>query len=270
MRPLAAHIEAGVASTQLPVDTSRSSSLPQAGGGGGGEGPPSACVLINHEAVPERSGDFADPFRDVTLFKRNPVAGAMEAGRAPAAGAAVWRRRTQALLGKASVFNCYENGKAIGRIGAAAAVPSGGHRWRGQPAAIAACAVVDPRAACLCHYANCGERAWTRKYATLGMFPDAWFGLLPITLPFHLRARDAVQRALAGGTGDGGRGEAARALYEGAVVLADVKEVARQLGPGGACIRVGVVSEVLTLSERVRVPVPGILCIVQFIRYRYT
>ena len=221
------------------------------GGGGAGVGPPRSIVLVNHEAVPEHFGDVAAPFVDVTLFKRNPVAAAIE-GVGGRAGTDFWRRRTRALVGRASVFNCYENGKSIVRLRTGYAVPSGVHRWASQPAPIAECAVVEPRAACILHFANCGLSSWLQKYATLGHFADRWFRRRPITLRFHLRARDAVQRALAadasGEAEKAGARALARALYEGSVVLADPEEVRRQLAPDGACVRFRVVAAVLAAA----------------------
>ena len=106
--------------------------------------------------------------------------------------------------------------------------------------------------ACILHFANCRLSSWLQKYATLGHFADRWFRRRPITLRFHLRARDAVQRALAADASEeaekAGAQALARALYEGSVVLADPEEVRRQLAPDGACVRFRVVAAVLAAA----------------------
>ena len=164
-------------------------------------------IFVNFEAVPERM-EVGDPFREVTLFKRNL---AHLSGRA--------RKKLPVLWDGREYFMAYKNGKAAARL-AALPIPRGVHRFRGRRAPLREIVSED---AFVLHYPSCGFRRYRQKYELLGRFPDVWFGWAPIRNTFHLRSRDMQS--------DGER-TAARRFYRTHVVLDD-PSVVRRLSRAG-------------------------------------
>jgi glycosyl transferase family 2 len=164
--------------------------------------PYDAARYLNLEAVPERM-EIGDPFREITLFRVNNTLS----------------RNTLPFLG-------YNTGKSAVRL-VDGILPDGPHLFTRHRQDIPCVVAVDPA---ILHYVSCGYRRWREKYQLLGRFPDRWFGVYPIQLPFHLESRDVVARR---------DEEAARAFYRERVVMSDPEEIAREIARGALERRTG-------------------------------
>eukprot|EP00928_Gymnodinium_smaydae_P047252 TRINITY_DN31521_c0_g1_i1.p1 TRINITY_DN31521_c0_g1~~TRINITY_DN31521_c0_g1_i1.p1 ORF type:complete len:743 (-),score=162.51 TRINITY_DN31521_c0_g1_i1:325-2370(-) len=199
-------------------------------------------AYLNHEAIPEQIGDFEDYFREVTLFRRNPmtIAGAytpneglMDFPRLRAAAAAVeggsrdplllrmsamhyWQERTEKQLGSPAYFLAYGNGKAAVRVGAEL-LPNGVHRWGRQESWYCP-------AAHILHFCNVGEAGYLAKYAEL-LSSSTLEGSFDMAM--CKKSLDLLRKSDYAG---------ARALYRNVVYLDDEAEVERQLA-AGICFR---------------------------------
>jgi hypothetical protein len=179
----------------------------------------------NYEAV---SGQLnvGDYFREVTLFKRNPVH--LAAGQQEVLAAHV-------SAGTNAGFLAYANGKSAARLDGAL-LPWGNHhfQWRRgtthfqKPGVTLSEAAADPSGPLVLHYAECGFSHFLRKYRTWGDFPDTYLGGQRIIdrVPFRIRAREVVK------TGDVQRAEA---FYRREAILGDASMLARLLDEGLLC-----------------------------------
>jgi hypothetical protein len=170
-------------------------------------------LFANHEVVPE-SFRVEHWFREATLFKVNPIFGERDGLQRDWTNVLAWRRSTLPSTPATSFFNAYAGSKAAVRL-SAEPVPYDVHKFlvlapfglyvvpKTRPPG-------DPADPVILHYANLGYEHWRRKYANLGRFPDLWWGRVPIRLPAHLLARDAVHAV------DGG--EEAANLYRRVVM----------------------------------------------------
>ena len=159
---------------------------------------------LNYEAVPPREG-IHDFFREVELFK--PPLRLLRADLAPAL-----RRAEQSVPQLRPYFHFYANGKSAVRLRDAKLEPFGVHQFRHATGPTRAASSAGQF---VLHYACCGFEAFWTKYATLGRFPDKWFGqydIAPAIGTFHLEARDVVC--------DGDR-ERALAFYRERIAIAD-------------------------------------------------
>ena len=187
---------------------------------------------LNFEAIPEREG-ILDFFREVDLFK-------LPLRLIPPALAPALREVERTVPQLRPWFHFYANGKSAVRLGDSALEPFGVHQFRRAGAGTRA--IVGAKQFIL-HYACCGFDAFWTKYATLGRFPDTWFGQHPIAPAigtFHLEARDVVV------TGDV---ERARAFYRERVMVADKDQVER-LSRQGLLARVARPKEVIAAGDR--------------------
>jgi hypothetical protein len=179
----------------------------------------------NYEAVSGQL-EVADYFREVTLFKRNPVHLAAGQKRALAAYAAE---------GVKPGFLAYANGKSAARL-EAALLPWGNHHFQlrkgtleyHKPGLSPAEAAADPHGPLVLHYAECGFSHFLRKYQAWGDFPDAYLGGQQIIdrVPFRIRAREVVK------TGDVQRIEA---FYRREAMMGDESARAQLLNEGLLC-----------------------------------
>lgn len=163
----------------------------------------------NHEAVCA-APEHGDPFREITLFKRNPSVLPEEALLATAD---YWSRR-------GGYFLAYENGKSAVRA-IEGAEPAGPHGFRLPPGELGSCHLALPA---VLHYPYSGFERYWRKHARLGDFRgDSALGRPWEPPPFLLASRDLVRE---------GRVEDARRLYRRAVVLRDRRRIAALTGLG--------------------------------------
>ncbi|HKE16497.1 MAG TPA: glycosyltransferase family 2 protein [Kofleriaceae bacterium] len=133
-------------------------------------------VYLNCEAFPE-AADMDDYFRDVTLFKKNPVTCRRGAIAAWLEGA-----------GRPWYFLAYDNGKAAVRVAPGVTAHSV-HVFDLTATGGQTITTVEPA---ILHYVNCGIEYYVRKYEQRGAFSDRYFESAP-RLPFHLRSRDVVR-----------------------------------------------------------------------------
>jgi hypothetical protein len=133
-------------------------------------------VYLNSEAFPE-AADMDDYFRDVTLFKKNPVLCRRGA-------VAAWLQAT----GRPWYFLAYDNGKAAVRVAPGVSAESV-HAFDVAATGRQTITTVEPA---ILHYVNCGFEHYVRKYEQRGAFSDRYFDSAP-RLPFHLRSRDVVR-----------------------------------------------------------------------------
>ncbi|CAE8611843.1 unnamed protein product [Polarella glacialis] len=190
----------------------------------------SQMTYLNHEGVPELV-ETPDYFATTTLFKRHHFAVPLSS---QARGCLrFWMDRSK----RSQYLLFFDNGKSACRTGCAAK-PKSQHLWQ-LPSGHRSCTgLADPRSLdvegyrscsdpCILHFPICGL-AWLQgKYQTLGSFPDAWLGKVPLFESFHKDAREAHA------AGD----EALKALFFREVMLDDPIEVERQLA-SGTCIRI--------------------------------
>ena len=150
------------------------------------EGGVDTAVFLNFEAMPE-SEEVGDFFREVTLFKVNPLL----QGRPRFNPRQVELIRRSHFAGPTLMnFNLYSNGKSAGKIDDYL-LPLDVHRFtrQGPEGTVESNAVMCGDNAIILHYPNCGFRNFLTKYRTLGDFGDKWFGVTDI-IPFHGTARD--------------------------------------------------------------------------------
>lgn len=233
-------------------------------------------VYANHEAAPEVE-DVELPFRDITLFKVNPLAPLrIDAGEADRAV----REERRGL------FHFYANGKSSARV-AAHLRPRGVHEFsprvqggfavslraglagtrlavgltrRGplvvRRAVRTLLGIASPATLCsgavILHFACCGFEQFWEKYRMLGRFEDRWFGRARIVDrigSFHLEARDVVM---------GGDREAARRFYRERVVFRGPERVTRLLDRDVLC-RITGPSRLLSATVESSVQAPGVI-----------
>jgi len=208
----------------------------------------------NYEAVPE-SAEIGDYFREVTLFKKSPWQLPPEKG--PGADADAPHHFFYYYEGKSAARLCegliprgvhefwLPDHQRVGfrlrlllrrsRVGQLLGRHTGPGRAQARPPRQGHDGPV--RGPVILHYPCCGFEHFYRKYLTLGPFPDKWFGKYDISrrVPFHLEARDAVQR---------GDETAARSFYERRRGISDRGQVERLISEGLLC-RITQPSEVL-------------------------
>jgi hypothetical protein len=141
--------------------------------------------FMNFEALPEQA-EAVDYFRDVTLFKVNPMLRGKLRYSSQQIGVIA-----QARFPQGDHFNLYGNGKAAGKINRSL-VPANVHRFErrglfGRKLEPKGTIVGDN--AVILHYANCGMQQFMTKYKTLGNFQDKWFGEQDV-INFHREARN--------------------------------------------------------------------------------
>lgn len=228
----------------------------------------------NHEAAPE-TPDVADPFKEVTLFKKNPYT--LSAGQMSDEQKAVIEELPQ-LPDKFFFF--YRNGKSAARVsegllpegvhgfrvednfwsrlsrrylGGGAKSPAGKVPWfsrrpAARPAPAEPAKIVSDNA-CVLHYPCCGFAAFWNKYVTWGDFSDKWFGKMDIRErigSFTLEARDVVLS---------GDREAAREFYKTRFVLGGEADTERLI-EGGLCSRFFEPSLILAAAGAADAPAP--------------
>lgn len=193
-------------------------------------------AYLNHEAVPERHGELANYFEEVTLFRRNPhdISGvfsstgelnvhginqASMAAQPQLASLKYWTDQSKAWLGEACFFHAYCNGKSAARV-TPGLCPRGVHRWDKQPGS---CQYVASDTAHILHFSNCGEDSFIEKHQRLLDCTSAYVS----EMPFYRTVVGALR------TGDE---EGARRLYRSLVALLDPKEAEQQLA-AGVCVR---------------------------------
>jgi hypothetical protein len=161
------------------------------------------AVYRNHEAVSERPA-HEDPFREMTLFKRNPY---VLDDRLRAATDAFWSRR-------GDYFLAYANGKSAARA-IPGVTPAGPHRFDVPQGDLGSCVLPSPA---VLHYPYWSFDQYWRKHARQGgdfrgdeIFGDAWS-----PPPFKLTARDFIRS---------GDKEGARAHYLRSAVLRDRRRI---------------------------------------------
>jgi hypothetical protein len=162
------------------------------------------------EAVPERM-DVDDYLREVTLFKRNPLAVAADGIDLTA----TWPSGRP-------YFVAYSNTKAAVRV-ADDVRASGPHEFVSPSRQLQV--GTFQRGPVVLHFVDCGFEHYWRKYRTLGAFGDRWYGEYDIAsrVPFHLVSRDAITR---------GDREAAEELYRSSIMIDDPVLVDRLLASG--------------------------------------
>lgn len=166
-------------------------------------------LFVNHEALPT-TWDVGDRFREVQYFKINPW---QVPSHLRAEVETFW------MQGRGYFFAGYDNGKPAVRL-QPGLTAKGVHRFSRIAGEIPSEPASD---IFLLHYANCGYRAFRRKYEMWGNFPDTWPDGSPITTGFHMQCRQALA------SGD----EAAfRRLYEAHVMVASGADLDRQLALG--------------------------------------
>ena len=232
----------------------------------------SRISYLNYEAIPE-SPDIRDPFKEVTLFKRNQLA-------LPNARISAEQQYLIDLcphLPNPRFFFFYGNGKSAARL-VKGLLPTGPHGFtvpadRGLSArlhrkifkskltALAAkvmpntikklsnalypCRRTVSKDPIILHYACCGFEQFWLKYTTRGHFADTWLGKTDIAKcigMFHLESRDVVMQ---------GSRSLAREFYERRFVMSDKEEVRRLTDAGLICRIDGVAHQLKKIeSER--------------------
>lgn len=202
--------------------------------------PCSIFTYYNYEAVPEEMPEdtTADPFRNVTLFKRPLAIVDENSSHATASVAQFWRRRAP----NNKLFLFYQNGKSAVRC-TLDAVPTSVHLWseRSPVRQPGLHCTNDPRnegVTCdasvdcsILHFACTDPTMLWRKYATLGAFPD---NCVANTVTheqdsFHCLCRNEYLKHRS--DSDGGRA-AMRGLFQSHVMLNDVRESAAHIAAG--------------------------------------
>jgi hypothetical protein len=161
-------------------------------------------TYLNMEAVPEAL-EVADPFREVTLFKRNPfVISSLFLGRY----FNFWQARGHYFVG-------YNHGKSAAQVDRRVTTAST-HRFRHADGDLATRELTSPS---ILHYPSCGLSRHIHKFERLGATPDeAWSGMRN-RIPFFLTARNLCQN---------GDFEGFRRLYVDAVMMNDPAAIAEQ------------------------------------------
>lgn len=228
-------------------------------------------VYPNHEGIPE-SCDIEDPFKEVTLFKKNTYA---LAGRTMSAQQDELIKSFPQMEKKYFLF--YSNGKSATRV-SEDVLPIGVHgfkfiqehywlprlhrkltsgkRWKSFRSMLPVVAKgVDnfflrltkikhkiSDEASILHFPCCGFESFWNKYVTLGSFSDQWFGTAEISQrigSFHLEARDVVMR---------GNRKAAREFYKNRVVINNEADINR-LVDGEVCCRIFAPSDLIAAED---------------------
>jgi hypothetical protein len=193
-------------------------------------------IYANYEGVPEAI-DIDDPFKKVTLFKKNY---SLEPMPPLTANQRRLIRKIPQLLPD-HLFLFYANGKSAARVNDAL-LPNGGHRFKYAHRGLGGSKQKHPRLcrdAIILHYPCCGFKNFWRKYKMLGSFPDRWFGQVEIREAigsFHLESRDVVLQC---------NRRAARTFYEQRVVMKDRKLT-------DALIKTGILCRITEPSEFLR------------------
>ena len=167
------------------------------------------AVFLNDEAVPE-SLEVADPFQDVTLFKKNP---ALVMSLLPGIGSEQWPD------GPDSYFCANAQGRAACRTGPNRVV-LGNSSFGSTTGPMARVTVHTAR---ILHYANCGFTRFQHQHTAQGTHPGAWFEGSSLALPFHRLARSHFAS---------GDLAAAEALYRRRVMIEPATAVAPLLRAG--------------------------------------
>jgi hypothetical protein len=203
----------------------------------------------NYEAVTERM-DVRDYFREVSLFKKNPLHLSQQAKAWLTANQEPERQHPGGVNRVNPRFLAYTNGKSAARI-EAHLLPWGSHQFtlRKGKVSYQKKQVVDVQqltglpSPLILHYAECGFEHFWRKYRHLGAFPTEFPGGQKVaqTIPFRWQARQVVQE---------NNIQSARCFYERQVLVEDAQTVARLIELGIFC-RINEPSERL---NRGRVP----------------
>lgn len=136
----------------------------------------SSMAYLNHEAIPTQTS-HSDCFKEITIFKKN---------------AALLSEAQLNLLNTFKgrfYFHYYANGKSIGKV-SNLLLPDSVHRFKYHNENDK---IQSP---CILHYAICSFDSFLKKYNTLGLFDEKWFGIFDINklVPFHIKARDIVSK----------------------------------------------------------------------------
>jgi len=177
--------------------------------------------FYNFEAAPEKLS-YDDPYRDVTLFKRNPSVLSLD------------RQRPYPHAGGKPHFLGYVNGKSAVRV-APGALPSGVHLFKpptGYPGWLR-----PPLEPAILHYVYCDFEAFLKKYSVWGEFSDFQWGNpeIPWT-DFHKQSRDICR------TGDRKR---IQEFFERTVLYTDAAKIDDYI-KSGMCLRIEGVRQLLT------------------------
>jgi len=178
--------------------------------------------FYNYEAAPENLS-YEDPFRDVTLFKRNPAVLSLD------------RQRPYPDFNGKPHFLGYINGKSAVRV-APGALPSGVHTFK--PPAGYPNWLRPPLEPAILHYVYCDFEAFLKKYSVWGEFSDFQWGNpeIPWT-EFHKQSRDICR------TGDRVR---IQEFFERTVLYTDAVEISEYVD-SGMCLWINAVRERLTV-----------------------
>jgi hypothetical protein len=189
------------------------------------------AIYDNHEALCEQA-EYQDPFREITLFKKNPRAVDPDV---LAAHDEYFRRR-------GGYFLAYANGKAAART-VAGALPAGVHGFHVPLAGgFGRCRLSDPA---VLHYPYTGFDGYWRKFKRLGHYAgDVLLGRPWWPPPFELRSRDLSCAD---------REAQARAVYKRSVILRDRRKITALL-EAGVLARIHEPAQRLQSMEVERVP----------------
>lgn len=206
----------------------------------------------NYEAVTERM-EIGDYFREVTLFKKNPMHLSQQAKQwlsawnNPVSNLPENQNQGRDLDLKAinPHFLAYSNGKSAAKV-EKDLLPWGAHQFSLRKGNVyyQKKHVVDLQkitgspSPIILHYAECGFEHFWRKYRHLGNLPDYFPGGQKVaqTIPFRTEARDVVKQ---------NNVHLARSFYERKVLVDDAKTVA-QLTEMGVFCRINNPSERIT------------------------
>ena len=180
--------------------------------------------FYNYEAAPEKLS-YIDPYKEVTLFKRNPFLVSPD------------RKRPYLHSGGKPHFLGYTNGKSAVRV-APGALPSGVHMFKapsGHPTWLR-----PPLEPAILHYVYCDFDAYLKKYSVWGEFSDFQWGDpdIPWT-EFHKLSRDICR------TGDR---QQIQAFFERMVVYTDAAEIDDYI-ESAMCLRIDAVRRILIHSQ---------------------
>lgn len=168
------------------------------------------AIYDNHEALCEQPA-YDDPFREITLFKKNPRAVDPDVLDVHES---YFRRRS-------GYFLAYANGKAAART-VAGATPAGVHGFNVPLAdGFGRCRLSEPA---VLHYPYTGFDGYWRKFKRLGHYPgDELLGRPWWPPHFELLSRDLACAD---------RETEARAIYQRSVMLRDRRKIAALLEAG--------------------------------------
>ena len=133
-------------------------------------------MYVNYEGVPEKIF-INDYFKEVTLFKRNPLCLTNEQR--------AYVRGSKKFLHGNKYFLLYTGHKSAVHLNDKVLVGGVHHFISPEQEALSYMPII-------LHYPICGFDFFWTKYKMLGYFPDTWFDKTEIKIPFHLEARNII------------------------------------------------------------------------------